>query len=113
MLLRLWWLPVAAIFILSVVPASFRPVLGPHVVEHAAAFGIAGTWVAAAKRQPLWVLLGTAAAFACAIEFMQLFVHGRHARLHDLVIDLIAAGVGTMIGYAIRPAATAATDIND
>jgi hypothetical protein len=113
MLLRLWWLPVAAIFILSVAPPSLRPVLGPHVVEHAAAFGIAGIWVAAAKRWPLWVLLVAAAAFACAIEFLQLFIHGRHARLHDLAVDLVAAGAGAVIGCLIRPHAVSAPNGGD
>jgi VanZ family protein len=113
MVLRLWWLPVAAIFLLSVVPPSLRPVLGPHVVEHAVAFGIAGIWFAAAKRQPLWMLLAAAVAFACAIEFLQLFVHGRHARLRDLVVDLLAAGAGTVIGYLIRQRALSAPNGTD
>jgi VanZ family protein len=102
MLRRLWWLPVAAIFILSIVPPSLRPVLGPHTVEHAAAFGIAAICFGVAQRRPLWVLLLASATFACAIEFLQLFVHGRHASLRDLVIDLLAAVAGTILGHLLR-----------
>jgi hypothetical protein len=101
---HLWWLPVLAIFFLSVVPPSLRPVLGPHGVEHVAAFGLAAIWFAAAERRPLWMLLTAAVVFACSIEFVQLFVHGRHATLRDLVVDVAAVGVGTLIGSALRSA---------
>ena len=93
------WLLLAVIAVLSLIPPSYRPVtaLG-HSLEHflihlllGVAFGVgyAGRW---------WLLALVLVGFLGAIEFAQLFVPGRHARLEDLLIDAGAACLG--IGLA-------------
>ncbi len=93
------WLLLAVIAVLSLSPPSYRPVtaLG-HSLEHflihlllGVAFGVgyAGRW---------WLLALVLVGFLGAIEFAQLFVPGRHARLEDLLIDAGAACLG--IGLA-------------
>src|SRR3954469_22906642 len=89
------WLLLAVIAFLSLSPPSYRPVtaLG-HNLEHFAVhlllgvafgFGYARRWLLLAM--VLVGLMGT-------IEFAQLFVPGRHARLKDLLIDAGAACLG-------------------
>ena len=102
----LGWLLVVVIAFLSLSPPSYRPVtaLG-HNLEHfsihlllGAAFGVgyARRWCLLAL-----VLIGLVGA----LEFAQLFVPGRHARMNDLLIDSGAACLGlavAWVGSAVR-----------
>lgn len=103
LLLRLLaWLSLAALFVVSVVPAVDRPVLIPeHELEHALAFALAGALVSAAYRVSLSVLLGGLVLFAGSIEFVQIFVPTRHARLSDLMVDAAAICAGALCGRLV------------
>jgi VanZ family protein len=86
------WLLAVAIVVLSVVPPSDRPVVGPHVIEHALAFGALGVLAALAYARAQ-VAVGLL-VFCVAIESVQLWVPGRHARLADLIVDIGASLLG-------------------
>jgi hypothetical protein len=88
------WLVLTAIFILSVVPASARPVVGPHGWEHGFAFALAGAAFMAGHRFAFLSAAGVLSFYAILIEILQLLVPGRHARLSDIMIDAGAAVLG-------------------
>lgn len=87
------WLLAVVIVILSIVPPQDRPVLAPHVLEHAAIFAALGVAFALAyprrDRVALALLL-----FCGAVEWAQVWMPGRHARLSDLLVDSAAALAG-------------------
>ena len=102
------WLLLALIVFFSLSPASYRPVtqLGqnpehflPHVLL-GLAFGIGY-----AERWRL-VALGLV-AFTGAIEFAQLLVPGRHARLRDFLVDAGAACLGLGLAWVGKIATSA------
>jgi hypothetical protein len=90
------WSLVAAIVVLSVVPATLRPETGlPHDFEHFAIFWATG--LAFALGYSLTPLLATLLiVFAGAVEILQLFIPGRHARLSDFIVDALASVIGLM-----------------
>ena len=89
------WLLTVAIAVLSVVPAWLRPETGaPHGLEHFAIFFATGVAFGVGYGfKKISVVVGLL-LFAGAIEFAQVFVPGRHARLSDFVIDALALCVG-------------------
>ena len=95
------WAFAAAIVALSVVPPSLRPVTDlPHGVEHFAAFVLCGFAFGLGYRMAVVIEAAALVAFAGAIEIVQLFAPGRHARLTDFAVDAIAIYVGLLIGRA-------------
>jgi VanZ family protein len=88
------WSLAAAIVVLSVVPATLRPETSlPHIFEHFAIFWATG--LAFALGYSLTPLLATSlVVFAGAVEVLQLFIPGRHARLSDFVVDALASVIG-------------------
>jgi VanZ family protein len=90
------WTLVAAIVILSAVPATLRPETGmPHHLEHFAIYWATG--LAFALGYSLTPLLATfLVVFSGAVEILQLFVPGRHARLSDFMVDALASVLGLM-----------------
>jgi VanZ family protein len=93
------WLLVAAIAFLSLSPASYRPVTGVgHTLEHILIYVLVGFAFGVGYAKRLWLLIPGLVAFTAAVEFAQLFVPGRHARLRDFLIDAGAACLG--IGLA-------------
>jgi VanZ family protein len=98
------WISFAAIFALSVVPASVRPVVAPQSVEHALAFTAAGTLFAIAHELTLARVISAAVTYTFLIETVQIGIPGRHARLSDFLVDAAAAVVGGAIGYIFRQA---------
>ena len=86
------WIGIAAIVILTVVPAIDRPetVFGPRL-EHLAAFALVAGAFAAGYRFSLARLLLLALVFCGGIELLQIPLPTRHARLRDFVLDLIAS----------------------
>lgn len=94
------WIGIAAIVVLSVVPAAYRPVTGAgQVVEHFTSYALVAGAFAIGYRLSLTHLLLLALFFCCLVELMQVPWPTRHARIDDLLIDVIGAGSG--IGLAI------------
>ena len=79
---------------LSVVPATLRPETSlPHSLEHFAIFWATGLAFALGYSvTPLLAML--LITFSGAVEIMQLFIPGRHARLSDFIIDALASVIG-------------------
>jgi VanZ family protein len=84
----------AVIVVLSVVPATLRPETSlPHELEHFAIFWATGVAFALGYTSSVW--LATALVIFCgAVEFLQLFIPGRHARLSDFIVDALATIIG-------------------
>jgi VanZ family protein len=93
------WLMLSAIVVLSSVPPGLRPTtFVPHKIEHAGIFFVAGISFGIAYRRREWLLSTVAIVFCAAIELVQLYVPGRHARLSDFIVDAIAAVMGVFVG---------------
>jgi VanZ family protein len=48
-----------------------------------------------------WTLSIMAIIFCAAVELLQLYVPGRHARLSDFVVDATAAILGVFVSYIL------------
>jgi hypothetical protein len=98
------WLLAAAIVLLSVVPAGFRPVTeAPHVLEHLGIFLLTGMAFRLGYSDRGAFAGLTLLFFAGSIEFAQLWIPGRHARLSDLLINIAGALAGvTVVAIADR-----------
>lgn len=88
------WALATAIVVLSVVPPSLRPETGPpHALEHFAIYWLSG--VAFALGYGLTPIVATfLVIFSGAVETVQLFIPGRHARVSDFIIDAVACIIG-------------------
>jgi len=94
------WLLVVAITVLSVVPPASRPVTyAPHNLEHILVYLATGLAFGIGYPKRPWTLAIGLVAFAGAIEFVQLFIPGRHARLSDFIIDALAGCLGVAVSY--------------
>ncbi len=94
LLLRLAaWLLAVAIVVLSVVPPRDRPVVAPHILEHAGIFVALGIVFALAHSCRRRVAAGLV-VFCAVVEWAQVWAPGRHARLSDLLVDTAASLVG-------------------
>ena len=90
------------ISILSIVPPTFRPItIFPHSIEHLAiflpvglAFGMSGP-----TRFLFWLVALN--LYVLAVELLQLWVPGRHARVSDFIVDAVALSLGLGIGLVI------------
>jgi VanZ family protein len=92
------WLLAAAVTFATLGPARMRPHSNfGQDGEHALAFVLTG--VAFGLAYPRHRLLAATAAVIVigAIEILQLWAPGRHARLEDFVVDALAACVGLAI----------------
>jgi VanZ family protein len=101
------WLLLAVIVFLTLSPPSYRPVTKVgHNLEHFLIHVMLGVTfgIGYARR---WgpVALGLVVLVA-AVEFAQLIVPGRHARLKDFVIDAGAACLGVAIAWGMDVAAS-------
>ena len=86
------WLGIAAIVILSVVPAEERPVSGiGQGFEHFTAFALVAGTFAVGYRFTLSRLTLLAMLFCGGIELLQIPLPTRHARVSDFIIDFIGA----------------------
>jgi VanZ family protein len=93
------WFLLLVIVVLSVVPPSLRPTTSaPHQIEHAAIFIAAGISFGMAYLGREWILSIGAIIFCTAIELVQVYVPGRHARISDFVVDVTAAVLGVFFG---------------
>jgi VanZ family protein len=97
-----WCLAVVIIF-LSLVPPALRPeTSAPHSLEHFIIFAATGFafGLGYERRHDLVALL--LVVFSSSVEFTQLFVPGRHARLSDLITDAVAACIGLVMASLLR-----------
>jgi VanZ family protein len=96
------WVLLATAIVLTVVPAQLRPVTGaPSPIEHFAMFFLIGSAFTLGYSRSDYPLCGAAIAFAGALELLQRFVPGRHARLSDFVIDALSAVIGIALSGLI------------
>jgi hypothetical protein len=103
---------IAAIVVLSVVPADERPVTGiGQVFEHFAAFGFVAGMFAIGYRFTLTRLLPMALLFCGGIELLQVPLLTRHARVSDFAIDLLGSyfAIGLVTFATSRSRATRPT----
>jgi VanZ family protein len=96
------WLLFAVIAFLSLSPPSYRPVtpLG-HGLEHFSIHVLVGLsfGIGYAKR---WRTLALGlVTLAGIVEFAQLFVPGRHARMRDFLVDAGSACLGLALAWII------------
>lgn len=97
----LGWLLATTIVVLSLVPAELRPETGvPHNLEHFSIFFLTGlAFGFGYARRPIVVTFDLI-IFAATIEIAQRLVPGRHARLVDFMVDVIALLIGASAGFA-------------
>lgn len=94
------WSLVIGLVIVTVVPASERPVTGVgHGYEHFLAFGFVGfVFALAYSRRPILLML-SAVVFTVLLELIQIPLPTRHARLEDFLTDALASCVGIGFSY--------------
>ena len=86
------WIGLLAIVVLSVVPATERPMTGSgSTVEHFAMFALVAGAFALGYELALIRLAVLALLFCGGIELLQIPLPTRHARLGDFVIDFVAS----------------------
>ncbi len=86
------WFGIFAVVILSIVPATERPVTGAgQRFEHFEAFALVAGAFAIGYRLSLMRLLMLAFLFCGGIELLQVPLPTRHARLSDFVIDVFGS----------------------
>jgi VanZ family protein len=94
------WLLSIAIIALSLVPPRMRPKTDvPHNLEHFAIFFATGVAFGVGYTRRSGLVTVALVIFAGAIEFAQIVIPGRHARLSDFVVDALAACVGVIIAF--------------
>ena len=94
------------IAVLSVVPQAYVPALSPatyydrliHVIEHATIFLLTGlAFGIGYPNRIVFSFLGLG-TYTLGIEIAQLWIPGRHARVSDFLVDIIAVSVGLCMG---------------
>ena len=101
------WLLLAVIVFLTLSPASYRPVTKVgHNLEHFLIHIVLGVAFGIGYARQWWLVALGLVGLTAAIEFAQLFVPGRHARLIDLVIDAGAVCLGVAIVWGMDVAAS-------
>jgi VanZ family protein len=96
------WGLATGITVLSVVPPSLRPETAlPHGLEHFAIYWAAGLAFALGYNLAPAPLITLLVIFSGAIEIVQIFVPGRHARLSDFIVDALASIIGVITVYLI------------
>jgi VanZ family protein len=89
------WFLLLAIVVLSVVPSAYRPVTpAPHNVEHLVIFFLTGLGFGLGYESRLFLQIIGLVAFSAAIELLQLYIPGRHARLSDFLVNAVSVALG-------------------
>jgi VanZ family protein len=97
------WILLFAIVVISLGPPELRPDTGlPHDLEHAAMFFLAGFSIGLGYPNGFMAWLLGLSAFALAIEIIQLWVPGRHARVSDFIVNVVASAAGLLIGVTLN-----------
>jgi VanZ family protein len=94
------WLLVIGLVVVTVVPASERPVTGvEHGYEHFLSFGFVGfVFALTYSRRPIFLML-SAIVFAALLELIQIPLPTRHARLEDFLTDALGSCIGIGFSY--------------
>lgn len=96
------WFLATVITVLSLIPPGLRPeTWTPHDLEHFAIFGATGVTFGVGYYRRSKLAMVALVIFAVAIEFAQIFVPGRHARLSDFIVDAVAVCVSVPVGSII------------
>jgi VanZ family protein len=96
------WVLVLVIVVLSVSPAVYVPNTGQsRDLEHLLIFLITGATFRLGYPNRTWILIGGFITFAAAIEIIQLWAPGRHARIRDFLIDAAALCIGFALSWTI------------
>jgi len=96
------WLLALAIIVLSVSPASVRPVTGAgQGLEHLSIFIVLGMAFGFGYPRRFLRLTLALIVFTLAIEIAQIWVPGRHARLSDFLIDAAASCLGVGLSWLL------------
>ena len=96
------WLLLVVIVFLNWSPPSYRPVTSAgHDLEHFLIYLALGVTFGVGYARRWWLLALGLVGLTAAVEFGQLFVPGRHARLKDLVIDAGAVCLGIAIVWGM------------
>jgi VanZ family protein len=102
-LLRLFaWALAAAVTFATLGPPNYRPhaAVGQNG-EHALAFILVGLAFGLAYRHNRRVTALAVVAMTGAIEILQFWAPGRHARLSDFIVDALAACAGLAMAAAL------------
>ena len=96
------WALAAAVAFATLGPPRYRPHadIGQNG-EHALAFILVGLAFGLAYRRNRILMACAAVSMAAAIEMLQLWVPGRHARMSDFIVDAAAACAGLAIAAAL------------
>jgi len=102
-LLRLTaWILAAAVTFSTLGPAQYRPHSDfGQDGEHALAFVLIGLAFGLAYPRQRMLVAGVSVLMIGALELLQLWVPGRHARLEDFAVDALAACVGFAIAAGL------------
>jgi VanZ family protein len=93
------WLLLSIIIVLSIVPPAARPTTAlSHGIEHAVIFLVGGMLFGASDLGRQWILSIYALTLCAALEMIQLFIPGRHARLSDFIVDVSITVMGIFLG---------------
>jgi VanZ family protein len=96
------WIGVLIIAVLSLVPGAERPHTGaPSQIEHYAAYLLVGFALALGYVQNRSVVtIGLLLVlYAGLLEFAQLFIPGRSARVLDVLVSAMGAWTGIMLAF--------------
>src|SRR5215471_2557580 len=99
------WIGVLIIAVLSLVPGAERPHTGaPSQIEHYAAYLLVGFVLALGYIQNRSVVtIGLLLVFyAGLLEFAQLFIPGRSARVVDALVSAMGGWTGTMLAFVFH-----------
>jgi VanZ family protein len=96
------WLLAAAVTFATLGPPSYRPhaSLGQDG-EHALAFILIGVAFGLAYTEHRLRVAATSVIMIGALELLQLWMPGRHARLEDFVVDALTACLGLAVAAAL------------
>jgi VanZ family protein len=96
------WLLAAAVTFATLGPPSYRPHsdLGQDG-EHAFAFLVVGVAFGLAYTEHRLRVAVVAVIMIGALELLQLWVPGRHARLEDFIVDALTACVGLAVAAVL------------
>ena len=96
------WTVAAAVAFATLGPPTYRPHsnLGQDG-EHALAFLLVGLAFGLAYSRNRWVTAAISVILIGLLEILQLWMPGRHARLEDFVVDVLAACVGLALAAGL------------
>jgi len=96
------WLYAAALVFLTLGSPRYRvETMLSHNVEHLVAFSVSGLLFSIGYRsRPVFVLLA-GVGYVAALEVLQIWVVGRHARWIDFAMDALGFCVGVGVGLIV------------